>query len=133
MNFFKKPFVEGYDSEKTIKKIATATYGMWQLFAILSTVIGIILLLISAGDLGFIIAGVATIFGGLLLAYQGCIFTHFIWGFGELIGNSKKSNPKAEKTIPLMIFWKRKSLTAHIRKPNNQAIIPPRSIIARRK
>ena len=105
MNFFKFPFTKDYDSEQQLKGIAKSTYVMWIVFAALSVLVGIILTIVFGTQDGLdvgLIVGVSTIGGGLFVASQGCILTHFVWGFGELIGNSKRINiqtEEAKKTI----------------------------------
>ena len=89
-------FGKDYNSEKSLKKIASWILLCAVLTIVLAIVAGLVVgIVLCAEDDDLIGAGIATMFLGgpiaaAILATPIVIVAHMMWGFAELIGNSKR-------------------------------------------
>ena len=86
-------FGENYNSEKTIKKIATIFAYSGFVFAILAVLTAFILL-VTAIDMieDMVWLPIVIVLGGAVVGCGLIIPAHLIWGFGELIENTKNNS-----------------------------------------
>ena len=88
-------FDNNYNCEKAIKKIAK----FWNVFSYVTLGISIIAALIPLIDFDefFIVTIVAA--GCAIGSIFGVLASHFMWGLGELVGNSQKKPEKPDVVV----------------------------------
>ena len=82
-------FNENYDSfacASTIKKFAKVIAVIGIVLMILAALAGIIL---CAIDDDLILIGVIVLVGGFILGFSAMIGAHCMWGFGDIVANTK--------------------------------------------
>jgi hypothetical protein len=79
---------KSFDSEKAIKTWAIIFYYAAKIIAGAAILTALILLMVDADDLWW--ASLVTLAGGAIVAASNVFFAHMIWGFGEIVGNTKK-------------------------------------------
>ncbi len=87
------PFVDEkqYNCEKAIKKVAKGIVYVAVVFAILAALATLVLLLVCAVEDSDLLWIPAVVLGGGALIFFGLILlSHFVWGYGDLIGNAKR-------------------------------------------
>ena len=93
-------FKEDYCAEKSIKRIASIILLSAKVLIVLSFIAAFIILCIDAEYLWWI--SLIVVGGGLVLYYPTYTFAVLIWGFGDVVGNSKRmaSSEVNESTKP---------------------------------
>ena len=81
-------FNKNYRSEKAIKTIANGVLLFGLGIATLALLAMLILLCISAKHLWWI--SLIVLGGGLYSLLMSYVFANFIWGFGEIVGNTER-------------------------------------------
>ena len=82
-------FTENYSAENAIKRLAKIVYGVSLIFAGICLLGALIVIGIDAEYLWWI--GLLIIVGGALVVAASLISAIFLWGFAEIIANTKKS------------------------------------------
>ena len=80
-------FDKGYNSEKALKEIAKKTGIVSLALLIIDCIVSVILFVVFLDDMwiSFVVLG-----AGLATFGSACLIAHLIYGFGELVGNSKR-------------------------------------------
>jgi hypothetical protein len=94
-------FKPGYSAEKDLKKLARIIYIVCRILfdlSIVAAVLTIVTVGINVSFLTGLISGVSVLGGGLAIYGGGIISALMVWGFSEIIGNTKgaKSNEEVE-------------------------------------
>ena len=79
---------QNYHSEKAIKQIARIVYIAGIIIACLAVFAAFIMLCVEAEYLWWI--SLIVIGGGIINFIASYVFANFIWGFGEIVGNSHR-------------------------------------------
>ena len=79
---------KNFNSEKVIKTWAIIFYYAAKIIAIGSIFTAFILLVVDPDDLWW--AALTIIGCGAVVAASNVFFAHMIWGFGDIVGNTKK-------------------------------------------
>ena len=82
-------FDKNYNSEKTLKKMAKVMALIAKIFFIIDCLTAFIVFCIEVEELWWV---ALTILGGGLTVF-GCtlFFAHLLYGFGEIVGNTKRT------------------------------------------
>lgn len=97
-------FGKRYNSEKTLKLIATILSYIGIVLAGLAVIGFIIMLALGViEDDDFFIYSPIVLFGGLIVAASTLFTAHLVWGFGELVGSTRKIGVKLEAVEPLPV------------------------------
>ena len=79
---------QNYHSEKAIKQIARIVYIAGIIIACLALFAAFIILCVEAKYLWWV--SLIVIGGGIISFIASYVFANFIWGFGEIVGNSNR-------------------------------------------
>lgn len=81
-------FPKNFNAEESIKKWASIILYAGLIFLGVCVLVGFVLLCIEAEDFWWI--SLILLGGGLLTLFTACFLSVMVWGFGDVVGNTKR-------------------------------------------